>query len=91
MLESISPSDLQVGCFYLETYASGFTLFTVTERTFINPDDLQYTIHDYYYSNRANQDTGTYTPSDFDSTIVYPLPSALSPDQVKDLYPELFI
>lgn len=91
MLESISPSDLQVGCSYFESYASGFTLFTVTERTFINPDDLQYTIHDYYYSNLANHGTGTYTPSDFDSIIVYPLPSALSPDQVKDLYPELFI
>lgn len=91
MPEPISSSDLQAGHSYLETYKSGFTLFTVTERTFINPDDLQYTIHDYYYSNLNNHDTGTYTPNDFASNIIYPLPSALSPNQVKSLYPELFI
>lgn len=87
----VSPYDLEVGHSYLETYPSGFTLFTVTKCTFINPDDFQYTIHNYYYSNSTNHNTNTYTPSDFASILVYPLPSALSPDQVRDLYPELLI
>ena len=91
MLESISPSDLQVGCSYFESYASGFTLFTATKRTFINPENLEYTIHDYYYSNNRTPNTSTYTHNDFGSNVIYPLPSALSPDQAKSLYPELFI
>lgn len=90
MLEPISPSNLEVGHSYLETYASGFTLFTVTKRKF-TPEDFQYTIHDYYYSGNLSPNTSTFTPSDFASNVVYSLPSALSPDQVKTLYPELFI
>ena len=91
MLEPVSSSDLQAGHSYLETYKSGFTLLTVTERIFINHTDFKYTIYDYYHSDLSSHSTGTYTPNDFASNIIYPLPSALSPDQVKSLYPELFI
>lgn len=92
MLEPISSSDLEVGHSYLEIYQTGFTLFTVIERTFINFTDVQYSIEDYYFSNGDRPSNGIYTCGDFSpSTIIYLLPSNLTPDQVKDLYPELFI
>lgn len=91
MLESISSSDLEVGNSYVETYYTGYTLFTVIERTFINPTDIQYSVEDYYFSNGDRPSNGIYTCNDFSSNAIYPLPSDLTPDQVKDLYPELFI
>lgn len=87
----VSPSDLKVGHSYLETYETGYTLFTVTASEFINPDDFQYTIYDYWYSNGDKPSSDVYCLNDFSTSAIYALPSALSIDQVHDLYPELFI
>lgn len=91
MLEPVLPCDFIVGSSYFETRANGqFILFTVKDITFYNPDDCKVCTEDYYQSEFAGESI-TQTSDSESFGLCYSLPSALSPDQVSDLYHELLI
>ena len=89
-MTQISPPNLEVGCSYLEVHHKSYTLFTVMDRTSINPNGIKFIINDYYFSSGSDAKTSDYYLEDFTSPI-YALPSALTNDELISLYPELFL
>lgn len=91
MLEPVLPCDFIAGSSYFETTARGqFILFTVKDITFYNPTDCKVCTEDYYQSEFPGKPI-TITSDSKTFGLCYSLPSAVSPTEAREQFPELFI